>query len=435
MPDVVRLGCGAGFAGDRLEPAVDLVERGGLDTLVLECLGERTVSLASLRSTDGSGPGHDPLLRRRLELLLEPLARHGTRLVTNAGAADPVGAARMAWGLAREHGVAPRVAAVTGDDVLDRIDRTAPAWEDGRPLEAHGELVSANAYLGVDALLPALREGADVVIAGRAADPSLFLAPLLDSLGWDPEDTGLLAAGTLIGHLLECAGQVTGGYFADPGMQEVPDPAHLGFPLAEVAVDGTAVVTKLPGTGGRVDRRTVTEQLTYEVTDPTAYLTPDVTLDLTGVRAQEVGPDRVRVAGARGRVRPDRLKVSVGHRAGFRGEGEISYAGPGARARALLAGEVVRERLTGVLPVRVDVIGGADDPTEVGESRLRVAGLGPDRAVAQAVEEEVTALYTCGPAGGGGVRTRSAEVIGILSTTVGRDQVTPHTTFVGTETR
>lgn len=431
MPEVVRIGCGAGFAGDRLEPAVDLVERGELDTLVLECLGERTVSLASLRATDGSGPGHDPLLRRRLSLLLEPLARKGTRLVTNAGAADPIGAARMAHELALELGVSPRIAAVTGDDVLDRVDRSAPAWEDGRPLEEHGELVSANAYLGVDALLPALRGGADVVIAGRAADPSLFLAPLLDSLGWDPRDEELLAAGTLVGHLLECAGQVTGGYFADPGVKDVPDLANLGFPLAEVAADGTAVVTKLPGTGGRVDRWTVTEQMTYEITDPTAYPTPDVTLDLTGVRPREVGPDRVRVSGARGRVRPERLKVSVGYRAGFRGEGEISYAGPGARARARLAGEVVRERLRDLLPVRVDLIGGADDPAEVGECRLRVAGLGADRSVAQAVEEEVTALYTCGPAGGGGARTRASEVIGILSTTVGRDLVEPRTTYVG----
>ncbi len=434
MPDAVRIGCGAGFAGDRLEPAVDLVERGDLDTLVLECLGERTVSLASLRATGGSGPGYDPLLRRRLELLLEPLARRGTRLVTNAGAADPIGAARMVHELAGTLGVSPTVAAVTGDDVLDRIDRTAPAWEDGLPLESHGELVSANAYVGAEALMPALRGGADVVIAGRAADPSLFLAPLLDVLGWDPLDEELLAAGSLVGHLLECAGQVTGGYFADPGVEDVPGLARLGFPLAEVDASGSAVITKVPGTGGRVDRMTVTEQLTYEVTDPTAYLTPDVTLDMTGVRLTEEGPDRVRVSGARGRARPEQLKVSVGHRAGFRGEGEISYAGPGARARARLAGEVVRDRLAGRVQVRVDVIGGADTRDEVGECRLRVAGNAADRAGAEAVEEEVGALYTCGPAGGGGVRTRSTEVIGILSSTVGRDLVEPRVTFVGKET-
>ncbi|WP_017608584.1 acyclic terpene utilization AtuA family protein [Nocardiopsis xinjiangensis] len=429
----VRIGCGAGFAGDRIEPAVDLVERGELDTLVLECLGERTVSLAALRAGDGSGPGYDPLLRRRLLPLLEPLARHGTRLVTNAGAADPVGAARMVRELARAEGLSPRIAAVTGDDVLDRIDRSAPAWEDGLPLESHGELVSAHAYLGAETLLPALRGGADIVIAGRAADPSLFLAPLSERLGWDPDDEELAASGTLVGHLLECAGQVSGGYFADPGVKDVPDLANLGFPIAEVDGDGSAVITKLPGTGGRVDGMTVAEQLTYEVTDPAAYLTPDVSLDMRGVELSRAGADRVRVAGARGRPRPDRLKVSVGYRAGFRGEGEISYAGPGAAARARLAGEVVRERLGDRVRTRVDVLG---DATEVsGECRLRVAGTGPDRAGAEAVEEEVTALYTCGPAGGGGARTRSTEVIGILSTTVGRDLVEPGITHVGEETR
>lgn len=428
MPSGVRIGCGAGFAGDRLEPAVDLVERGELDTLVLECLGERTVSAAALRARDGSGPGYDPLLRRRLLPLLGPSARRGTRIVTNAGAADPLGAARMASGLARGEGVPLRIAAVTGDDVLDRIDRSAPAWEDGLPLEAHGELVSANAYLGADALLPALRGGADVVVAGRAADPSLFLAPLLERLGWDPRDEHLTASGTLVGHLLECAGQVSGGYFADPGVKDVPDLANLGFPLAEVADDGSAVITKLPGTGGRVDRMTVAEQLSYEVTDPAAYLTPDVALDLRGVRLSAAGPDRVRVSGARGGARPDRLKVSVGHRAGFRGEGEISYAGPGAAERARLAGEVVLERLGDRVRTRVDLLGGASG--ESGECRLRVAGSSPDRAGAEAVEEEVTALYTCGPAGGGGVRTRSTEVIGILSTTINRDLVNPGTTYI-----
>ena len=429
----VRIGCGAGFAGDRIEPAVDLVERGELDTLVLECLGERTVSLAALRADDGSGPGYDPLLRRRLLPLLGPLAHHGTKLVTNAGAADPLGAAQMARELARAEGVSPRIAAVTGDEVLDRIDRAAPAWEDGLPLEAHGELVSAHAYLGAEALLPALRGGADLVFAGRVADPSLFLAPIQESLGWDPGDDHLSASGTLVGHLLECAGQVSGGYFADPGVKDVPDLANLGFPLAEVEGDGSAVITKLPGTGGRVDRMTVTEQLTYEVTDPAAYLTPDVTLDMRGVKLSRSGPDRVRVSGARGRVRPDRLKVSVGYRAGFRGEGEISYAGPGAVARARLAGEVVRERLGGRVRARVDLLGGTTD--EVGECRLRVSGMSPDRAGAEAVEEEVTALYTCGPAGGGGVRTRSTEVIGILSSTIGRDLVEPGVTYVGKDSR
>ena len=340
---------------------------------------------------------------------------------------------------ARELGLPTLVAAVSGDDVLDLLDPSAPCWEDGLPLEAHGEIVSANAYVGADALAPALEGGADVVIAGRAADPSLFLAPLAHLLGWDPGDADAMAAGTLVGHLLECAGQVSGGYFADPGRKEVPDLARLGYPLAEVERDGSAVVTKLPGTGGRVDRLTVTEQLTYEVTDPRAYVTPDSVLDMTGVRLAESGPDRVLVTGARGLPRPGRLKVSVGYRAGFRGEGEISYAGPGALARARLAGEVVRERLGGkVSRLRADVVGvdalhgsgggGGDEPFEC---RLRVAALAPGRADAEAVAEEVGALYTSGPSGGGGVRTSVHEVVGVLSTTVDREAVRTRVDFFG----
>lgn len=244
-----RIGCGAGFAADRIEPAVDLVERGRLNAIALECLGERTVSLAALRRLADPGGGFDPMLAKRVRPLLEPLARTGTRLVTNAGAANPLAAARMVRGLGADSGVRTSVAAVVGDDVLDRLDLSAPAWEDGRPLREHGEIVSANAYIGVDAILPALETGAGVVITGRAADPSLFLAPLMHELGWDPADRDRMAAGTLIGHLLECAGQVTGGYFADPGPKPVPGLARLGYPLAEVGADGTAVITKLPGTG------------------------------------------------------------------------------------------------------------------------------------------------------------------------------------------
>ncbi|GAB3454103.1 DUF1446 domain-containing protein [Streptomonospora sediminis] len=426
-----RIGCGAGFAADRIEPAVDLVERGGLDVIALECLGERTVSLAALRKLSDPHGGFDPMLRKRMSALLEPLSRTGTRLVTNAGAADPVAAARMVRDLGTELGVPTTAAAVTGDDVLDRIDLSAPAWEDGAPLESHGEIVSANAYIGADALLPALRGPAPVVIAGRAADPSLFLAPLAHLLGWEPGDWERMAAGTLVGHLLECAGQVTGGYFADPARKPVAGLADLGYPLAEVGADGSAVVTKLPGTGGRVDRMTVVEQLTYEVTDPRAYLTPDLELDMSAVQVHDDGGDRVRVHGARGRPRPGALKASVGYRAGFRGEGELSYAGRGALDRARLAAEVVRERLGGAVPrLRADVIGyGAlhgdalAAGTEPYECRLRVAGTAPDRATAEAVGEEVSALYTSGPAGGGGLRVGTTEVVGVLSTTIPRERV------------
>ncbi|WP_017624105.1 acyclic terpene utilization AtuA family protein [Nocardiopsis chromatogenes] len=427
----IRIGCGAGFAGDRIAPAVDLVRDGRLDYLALECLGERTVALAQARRLRDPSAGADPLLAKRIRALAGPLAGTGARLVTNAGAADPEAAARLVARVSAEAGAPMDAAAVVGDDVLDRIDLDQPAWEDGRPLGEHGEIVSANAYVGADALLPALETGARAVVCGRAADPSLFLAPMMHAFGWASDDWDILARGTAVGHLLECAGQLTGGYFADPPYKTVPGLARLGYPLGEVAPDGSAVVTKLPGAGGVVDTRTVAEQLAYEVTDPAAYLTPDVAADFTAVRADRVGPDRVEVRGAAGRPRPDALKVSVGYRAGFRGEGEIGYAGRGAVRRARLAGEVVRERLGGaVRDLRIEVVGvdamhgpREREGAEPYECRLRVAGRSQEREAAEAVAEEVEALYTSGPAGGGGVRVRVDEVVGVLSAGIPRDAV------------
>ncbi|MBK1786971.1 acyclic terpene utilization AtuA family protein [Prauserella cavernicola] len=413
-----RIGSGAGFAGDRVEPAEDLLARGGLDDLVLECLAERTIALGQQRRLADPVAGYDRRLPSRFARLLPLAVEHGVRVVTNMGAANPLEGGRVTRGLLDSLGSTAAVAVVTGDDVLAELDLDAPAWETGRPLREHGEIVSANAYLGADAILPALDAGARVVLTGRVADPSLFLAPLAHRLGWDLADPSAAAAGTLVGHLLECAGQLTGGYFADPGRKDVPGLARLGFPFADVESDGSATFGKLPGTGGMLNRATVREQLLYEITDPGAYRTPDVSLDLFGVGLDERGPDRVRVTGARGRARPDELKVSVGYRAGSKVEAEISYAGPGAHARAALAGEIVAQRLSGTaLRPRVEVRGGPED------CRLRVAATSHDVALLELAGDEVEALYTNGPAGGGGVRVHLGEVVGIVSTLIPRARV------------
>lgn len=436
----VRIGCGAGFQGDRIDAAVVLADRGELDWMVLECLAERTIAAAQVRRRADRSAGHDPLLRARMLALL-PLARaRGFRIVTNMGAADPLGAGHAAVSIARELDLDLRVAVVSGDDVLDRIDPTAKALETGWPLAEHGPLVSANAYLGAEALLPAIAGGADVVITGRVADPSLFLAPLMHAFGWSPDDADRIAAGTLVGHLLECAGQVSGGYFADPGFKDVPALAWLGFPYGDVAPDGRAVIGKVAGTGGAITLRTVREQLLYEVTDPAAYVTPDVVADFTGVELAEAGKDRIAVCGARGRPRTGTLKVSVGYLAGFLGEGEISYAGPGARARAALAGQIIRERLGAAFPdLRIDLIGvdaihGTDfaHESEPHEVRLRVAATAPSREQAAQVGMDVEALYTNGPAGGGGARRSVTERIGIVSTLLARTAVEPGVTWLST---
>jgi hypothetical protein len=424
----LRIGSGAGFQGDRIEPAVVLASQGGLDYLVLECLAERTIAAAQLRNRQEPGTGFDPLLEARMEALLPFVARNRVRLVTNMGAADPVGAGKVVIAIARRLGLRVKVAAVNGDDVLRSVKSRMIALETGRPLGEHGKIVSANAYLGVEALLPALASGANVVITGRVADPSLFVAPLVHEFGWPLDDWDRLARGTVVGHLLECAGQITGGYFADPGRKDVPDLAHLGFPFADVDADGFASISKVAGTGGAVSLATVKEQLLYEVTDPTGYVTPDVTADFSTVRLAEVGPDRVAVGGASGRPRTDTLKVSVGYLAGWIGEGEISYAGANARARADLAATVLRERLQDAVPdLRIDRIGidsshrssfaHSHDPYEV---RVRAAGRSDKRGLAERIGWEVEALLTNGPAGGGGLRKSVTERLGIVSTLLPR---------------
>ena len=440
MAETIRIGCGAGFAGDRLEPALVLAARGALDYLILECLGERTVALAQLRRKHDANAGYDVLLERRMIGLLPLIKRNGVRVVTNMGAANPIAAAERVVAVARSLGIKVRVAAVTGDDVLDAIDPAQPTLETGEPVASVGPLVSANAYLGIDAILPALEAGADIVVTGRVADPSLALAPLAHRFGWSLDDHTRLARGTVVGHLLECAGQLTGGYYADPGKKDVAGLADLGFPFADVDAEGNAQFGKVEGTGGVIDLSTVTEQLLYEVTDPAAYLTPDVSADFSTVALRAVAPDQVAVSGAGGRKRPDTLKVSVGYHAGFIGEGEMSYAGENSAARAKLAGEIVAERLRGAFQeLRVDLIGltalhtrpmPAEDGYQPYEVRLRVAGRSADEAMARRIGEEVEALYTNGPAGGGGARKTITEQIGVVSCLIARAKVTPQVTVM-----
>ena len=275
-----RIGAGAGYSGDRIDPARELAEQGQLDVLVFECLAERTIALAQLQRSLDPELGYDPLLQDRMRAVLPSCAAQGTTIITNMGAANPLAAGRAVLAVARELGLRRlRVAVVTGDDVLPWMQtHVAPLLDSSDTVRSlDGRLISANAYLGADALLPALTGGADVIVTGRVADPALFLAPLMHRFGWQADDWPQLGQGILVGHLLECAAQVSGGYIADPGRVDIADLARVGFPLAEVQPDGTAVITKLPGTGGRVNRLTCTAQLLYELEDPARYLQPDVT--------------------------------------------------------------------------------------------------------------------------------------------------------------
>ncbi len=430
-----RIGSGAGYSGDRIDPAQDLTERGALHALVFECLAERTIALAQLRRSHDPQSGYDPLLAARMRAVLPACVKQGVTIITNMGAANPLAAGHAVLQVARELGLPRlRVAVVTGDDVLAWMQaHDAPLMDSNDTVRSlDGQLISANAYLGADALLPALRSGADVVITGRVADPALFLAPLMHHFGWQPDDWQRMGQGIAVGHLLECAAQVSGGYIADPGYVDIPDLATVGFPLAEVNADGNFTITKLAGTGGRVDRLTCTAQLLYELEDPQNYLQPDVVADFSNVRLHESGPNRVDVSGATGKTRPTHLKATLGLREGFIGEGQISYAGPGARARGELALAVLEHRLKTLglahLDHRAELIGvnamhgpllGADrEPYEV---RLRLALRAPTRALAEQAGLEVEALYLNGPAAGGGVTQSVREVVAAASALIPRE--------------
>jgi hypothetical protein len=440
----IRIGSGAGYSGDRIEPAVELAEKGGIDYLVFECLGERTVALAQQARMKNPDGGYDPLLEERMRAVLPVCAAKGIKIVTNMGAANPHAAARKTAEIAKSLGLSLKIAAVIGDDVLDACkDGDLPIMEfDGTIKQLGNRLLSANAYLGAEPMAEALNAGADVVITGRASDPALFLAPMIHAFGWAMDDWNLLGQGTVAGHLLECAGQITGGYFADPGYKDIPDLARLGFPIGEVGADGSLVITKVEGSGGAVTAQTCKEQLLYEVHDPTKYLQPDVVADFSQVTVEEIAPDRVRVSGGRGTKRTDTLKVSVGYVDSYIGEGQISYAGPGALARGRLALEIVRERLklTGVQSseLRFDLIGvdslhgaevsaHANEPYEV---RVRVAGRTESLREAVRIGNEVETLYTNGPAAGGGVAKSARDVVAVASVLLPRDLAKPSVRFV-----
>jgi hypothetical protein len=440
--NTVRIGAGAGFSGDRIEPALELVEHGELDFLVFECLAERTIALAQERRRRDTAGGYDPLLIERMRRVLPAAHRRGVRIVTNAGAANPIGAAQALARLTQELGLPPiKIAAVLGDDVLDVITATPyPLMERSGTTLDLSRIISANAYLGAAPIADALAAGADVVVTGRVGDPALFVGPLAHAFGWRLDDPALIGRATVVGHLLECAGQLTGGYFADGGRKQVEGLARLGFPLAEVSADASAVLTKVPGSGGRLTIASCKEQLLYEILDPAAYPQADVIADFTDVGFEDLGNDRIRVRGGGGRPPSGKLKVSIGYDDGFIGEGQISYAGTGAVARGQLAIDVVRERLAiigaDVVEVRGDLIGvdsvdrtrrAANEPREV---RARIVARAVDAQTAAIVGAEVEALYTNGPAGGGGATRSVRPVVAVASALIPANCVRPRFAMV-----
>ena len=433
MNSCFRVGNGAGFSGDRVDAALPvvntLIEWGGPSAIFFETLGERTVALAQLEKRLDPQKGYEPMLERLLEPILKKCVEHRIPIIRNFGAANPMGAAKVIAALAKRLGLVDlKIGVVHGDDVRERLNlQTHEVYEADTGLDmGGGDVVSANAYLSAQPIVQALQQGAQVVVTGRTGDPSLALAPLVHHFGWDWNDWSQLAIGATAGHLLECGAQVTGGYFYDPGFKDIPDPANIGFPIAEVYADGRLVITKAVRTGGLVNPQVVKEQLLYEIHDPAKYITPDVILDFTAVEVKQVGENRVEVTGIKGSHAPEKIKATVCFDGGWMGEGEISYAGPNCVARARKAAEVVIERLKirGLeVQSRVDLIGvhsvhDGDDGSlwhasdaQVQDVRLRLAVSAKSQDDADQAAREVLAMYCCGPAGGGGVRWKTTPRI------------------------
>jgi hypothetical protein len=447
MAERMLIGAGAGYSGDRIDAPVavvrDLKASGERAAIIFETLGERTLALAQLRRRDNPNLGYEPKLKPLLTPVLKDCVENRIAIVGNFGAGNPPAAAKLIAELAAGQKVRARIGVVTGDDMLGP-EGLEVLRASSNELPDDKALVSANVYLGAAPIVEALGEGADVVVTGRVADPALTLGPLIHAFGWASDDWHRLGVGTMAGHLLECGAQVTGGYFADPGFKDVPEPENIGFPIASIERGGDFVIGKAQG-GGLVDRRTVAEQLLYEVHDPAAYLTPDVTADISGASIVELGKNRVRVDGITGHKRPDTLKVTVCYDGGWLAEGEISYYGPNALARARLAADVVKKRSPKDIRIRCDIIGvlsvlGDDggsafndldafgEPTR--DVRLRVAFAGNDKALVERGLQEVEALYCAGPAGGGGIRLALRPRIAATSCFIPRGAVTPRVEIV-----
>lgn len=450
----VRIGCGQGFWGDSLTAPLDLVRRGPLDFLVLDYLAEVTMSILARHRQKNPRAGYARDFVELIEQLLPELVEKGVVVLANAGGMNPLECGRAIVEVAKRTGFgALRVGVVEGDDISGRIDELLGAGEalahleTGAPIaDVRAELRSANVYLGAEPLVEALRQGAQIVVSGRVADPALVLAPLIHSFNWPLDDWNRLASGIVAGHIIECGAQCSGGN-CSADWESIPALEDIGYPIVECREDGSFVVTKHPNTGGRVDERSVKEQLVYEIGDPRSYITPDVIADFTSLSVRGAGPDRVEVSGVTGRARPERLKASLSYFSGYSASGTMLYSWPKAREKAERAGEIVRRRLDALGlrfdKVHTEIIGAnachgaaSDSPAKAdpAEAMLRVAVRGRDEKSVERFTREIAPLVLNGPPSATayfGARGAVHDIVAYWPTLVSRSSVSPTVTILG----
>ncbi|HEU5184154.1 MAG TPA: acyclic terpene utilization AtuA family protein [Gemmatimonadaceae bacterium] len=447
MSRVVRVAAGQGFWGDWLEAPRRQVEGGPVDYLMLDYLAEVTMSILQKQKERDPSMGYARDFVGAMESVFPAVANRGVRVVANAGGVNPPACAAAIQEAARKQGVSDRVriGVVTGDDILPRLDELLSKghalanMETGAPLTTvRDRVLSANAYIGATPIVDALRKGANVVITGRSTDTALTMAPLLHEFEWKLDDWNRLAAGIIAGHIIECGAQCSGGNCLFD-WREIPDLANVGYPIVEAQSDGTFYVTKHPGTGGRISRHTVIEQLVYEMGDPREYITPDVIADFTSIKVEDAGTDRVRVFGIIGKAPTDKLKVSIAYRAGFKAVGTLVYAWPDAMDKARAADHVLRQRLER-LGLRFDEIHTeflganathgtlAGDGRDAPEVQLRVGVRAAERAPVERFTREIAPLVLNGPpsvTGFAGGRPKTEEVVAYWPALIDKREITP----------
>jgi hypothetical protein len=449
--DNVRVGCGSGFWGDAFDPADELLRAGKLDYLAFDFLAELTMALLQRQRARDPHTGYVEDAVNFMTAMAAPARERGTRLVSNGGGVNPhAGAQLIANGLREQGGQGTKIGVVAGDDLLLRLDELLAlgvplansATGDTDLARIRSRIVCANAYLGSEGIIDVLREGADIVLTGRVADSAVFVGPIMHALGLTFADVDRVAAAIAVAHIAECAAGCTGGMSSR--FDEMPAMGRVGFPLLEFDRNGDCVVTKLPGTGGRVDAFTVKEHIVYEIGDPRGYIVPDGVVDFTSLRLTDLGSDRVRVSDVRGAPQPEQLKVLIGYSDGWIGEGLLLFPWPRAFARAEKAKATLLERFErmGLVSdeiefsyVGVNALHGpaapltaVDDLNEVG---LRVAAHTRSRDEAEKVRRACSQMWIMGPGGTSfGVPMKARPVVTLWPTYVPRELVPPTTEMV-----
>ena len=448
---VVRVAGGQGFWGDSLDAPRQQVENGPIDYLMLDYLAEVTMSILQKQKERDPAMGYARDFVGAMDSVLDAVTDRGVRVVANAGGVNPPACATAVQAVAKKRGKSLRIGVVTGDDLLPRLGElirkghALAHMETGAPLESvQDRVLSANAYIGSEPTVEALKRGAQVVITGRSTDTALTMAPIRFEYEWSGTDYDRLAAGIVAGHIIECGAQCSGGNCLYD-WRNIPDLANVGYPIVDAYADGSFVVTKHPGTGGRVSVQTVSEQLVYEMGDPHEYITPDVIADFTSIHIEDAGPDRVRVYGIRGSAPTDKLKVSIAYRAGFKAVGTLVYSWPDALEKAQLADRILRERLdrlglhfdevltefVGVSATHGRLAGdsGADAP----EATLRVGVRSDDRAAVERFTRELAPLVLNGPpsvTGFAGGRPKVEEIVAYWPALIDKTVVQTHVEMV-----